>query len=48
MLIAPKAMSKGVEVLKPVMARDVFNSLGTGVIGTVVGSAAVKAKELIA
>ena len=37
MLIAAKAMSKGVEVLKPVMAGDGANSLGTCIMGTVAG-----------
>jgi Predicted cobalamin binding protein len=35
MLIAAKAMSKGVEVLKPVMAGDGSSSLGTCIMGTV-------------
>lgn len=47
MLIAAKAMSKGVEVLKPVMAGDVSNSLGTCIIGTVAGDLHDIGKNLV-
>ena len=48
MLIAAKAMSKGVEVLKSVMAGDVSNSLGTCIIGTVAGDLHDIGKNLVA
>ncbi|MEO1817055.1 MAG: corrinoid protein [Acetobacterium sp.] len=47
MLIAAKAMSKGVEVLKPVMSGDVSNSLGTCIIGTVAGDLHDIGKNLV-
>jgi len=37
MLIAAKAMAKGVEVLKPHLSSEASTSLGTCVIGTVEG-----------
>ena len=47
MLIAAKTMSKGVEVLKPVMAGDVSNSLGTCIMGTVAGDLHDIGKNLV-
>ncbi len=47
MLIAAKAMSKGVEVLKPLMAGDGSSSLGTCVIGTVAGDLHDIGKNLV-
>ena len=47
MLIAAKAMSKGVEVLKPLMAGDGSASLGTCVIGTVAGDLHDIGKNLV-
>ncbi|MDD3306898.1 MAG: corrinoid protein [Acetobacterium sp.] len=47
MLIAAKAMSKGVEVLKPLMAGDGSNSLGTCIIGTVAGDLHDIGKNLV-
>lgn len=47
MLIAAKAMSKGVEVLKPLMAGDGSTSLGTCVIGTVAGDLHDIGKNLV-
>lgn len=47
MLIAAKAMSKGVEVLKPVLAGDGAASLGTCVIGTVAGDLHDIGKNLV-
>jgi Predicted cobalamin binding protein len=47
MLIAAKAMSKGVEVLKPVMAGDTSNSLGTCIMGTVAGDLHDIGKNLV-
>ena len=47
MLIAAKAMSKGVEVLKPVMAGDNSNSLGTCIMGTVAGDLHDIGKNLV-
>jgi len=47
MLIAAKAMSKGVEVLKPLMAGDSTSSLGTCVIGTVAGDLHDIGKNLV-
>ncbi|AFA48310.1 corrinoid protein [Acetobacterium woodii] len=48
MLIAAKAMSKGVEVLKPLMAGEGSTSLGTCVIGTVAGDLHDIGKNLVA
>jgi len=48
MLIAAKAMAKGVEVLKPHLAGDVSSSLGTCVIGTVKGDLHDIGKNLVA
>ncbi len=48
MLIAAKAMSKGVEVLKPLMGGDGSASLGTCVIGTVAGDLHDIGKNLVA
>lgn len=48
MLIAAKAMSKGVEVLKPMLAGDGSNSLGTCIIGTVSGDLHDIGKNLVA
>lgn len=48
MLIAAKAMSKGVEVLKPHLAGEKSNSLGTCVIGTVKGDLHDIGKNLVA
>nr|WP_320024272.1 corrinoid protein [uncultured Acetobacterium sp.] len=47
MLIAAKAMSKGVEVLKPVMAGDNSSSLGTCIMGTVAGDLHDIGKNLV-
>ena len=47
MLIAAKAMSKGVEVLKPLMAGDGSTSLGTCIIGTVAGDLQDIGKNLV-
>ncbi|WP_373486041.1 corrinoid protein [Acetobacterium malicum] len=47
MLIAAKAMSKGVEVLKPLMAGDSASSLGTCIIGTVAGDLHDIGKNLV-
>ncbi|NTW70968.1 MAG: cobalamin-binding protein [Eubacteriaceae bacterium] len=47
MLIAAKAMAKGVEVLKPLMAGDSASSLGTCVIGTVAGDLHDIGKNLV-
>lgn len=47
MLIAAKAMSKGVEVLKPVMAGDGSSSLGTCIMGTVTGDLHDIGKNLV-
>ena len=47
MLIAAKAMSKGVEVLKPVMAGENSNSLGTCIMGTVAGDLHDIGKNLV-
>jgi len=47
MLIAAKAMSKGVEVLKPLLAGDGATSLGTCVIGTVAGDLHDIGKNLV-
>nr|WP_320024305.1 corrinoid protein [uncultured Acetobacterium sp.] len=47
MLIAAKAMAKGVEVLKPLMAGDGSTSLGTCIIGTVAGDLHDIGKNLV-
>lgn len=47
MLIAAKAMSKGVDVLKPLMAGDGSTSLGTCIIGTVAGDLHDIGKNLV-
>lgn len=47
MLIAAKAMSKGMEVLKPLMAGDTSNSLGTCIMGTVAGDLHDIGKNLV-
>ncbi|MFZ7120147.1 MAG: corrinoid protein [Eubacteriaceae bacterium] len=47
MLIAAKAMAKGVEVLKPHLAGDSANSLGTCIIGTVAGDLHDIGKNLV-
>ncbi|QSX09162.1 corrinoid protein [Alkalibacter rhizosphaerae] len=47
MLIAAKAMSKGVDVLKPLLAGDASTSLGTCVIGTVAGDLHDIGKNLV-
>lgn len=48
MLMAAKAMSKGVDVLKPLLAGDATSSLGTCVIGTVQGDLHDIGKNLVA
>jgi len=48
MLIAAKAMSKGVDVLKPLLAGDGSSSLGICVIGTVAGDLHDIGKNLVA
>lgn len=48
MLIAAKAMSKGVEVLKPSLAGEGSTSLGTCIIGTVQGDLHDIGKNLVA
>ncbi|BBO82861.1 corrinoid protein [Desulfosarcina ovata] len=48
MLMAAKAMSKGVEVLKPHMAGDSSTNLGTCIIGTVKGDLHDIGKNLVA
>jgi methanogenic corrinoid protein MtbC1 len=47
MLIAAKAMAKGVEVLKPLMADEKSTSLGTCIIGTVEGDLHDIGKNLV-
>ena len=47
MLMAAKAMSKGVEVLKPHMAGEASNNLGTCIIGTVKGDLHDIGKNLV-
>src|SRR5690554_2895009 len=47
MLISAKAMSKGVDVLKPLLAGDSSSSLGTCVIGTVAGDLHDIGKNLV-
>lgn len=48
MLIAAKAMAKGVEVLKPLLVGESTSSLGTCVIGTVSGDLHDIGKNLVA
>lgn len=48
MIIAAKTMKKGVEVLKPYLAKDAAASLGTAVIGTVQGDMHDIGKNLVA
>lgn len=48
MLMAAKAMSKGVDILKPLMTGDSTNSLGTCIIGTVAGDLHDIGKNLVA
>lgn len=48
MLMAAKAMSNGVEVLKPLLIKSGANSLGTCVIGTVEGDLHDIGKNLVA
>lgn len=48
MLIAAKAMAKGVEVLKPHLASEATSSLGTCIIGTVAGDLHDIGKNLVA
>ncbi len=48
MLMAAKAMAKGVDVLKPLMAGDATNNLGTCIIGTVAGDLHDIGKNLVA
>jgi methanogenic corrinoid protein MtbC1 len=48
MLIAAKAMSKGVEVLKPHLTNEAATSLGACVIGTVQGDLHDIGKNLVA
>jgi len=48
MLIAAKAMAKGVEVLKPHLAGDNSTALGTCIIGTVAGDLHDIGKNLVA
>lgn len=48
MLMAAKAMSKGVDVLKPLLAGESTSSLGTCVIGTVQGDLHDIGKNLVA
>ncbi|UWG96719.1 corrinoid protein [Dehalobacter sp. DCM] len=47
MLMAAKAMAKGVDVLKPLMSGDSSNSLGTCIIGTVAGDLHDIGKNLV-
>ncbi|MCM1566739.1 MAG: cobalamin-binding protein [Dehalobacter sp. 4CP] len=47
MLMAAKAMAKGVDVLKPLMAGDTSSSLGTCIIGTVAGDLHDIGKNLV-
>ncbi|WKY46784.1 corrinoid protein [Eubacteriaceae bacterium ES3] len=47
MLIAAKAMSKGVDVLKPIMAGENSTSLGTCIMGTVAGDLHDIGKNLV-
>jgi methanogenic corrinoid protein MtbC1 len=48
MLMAAKAMAKGVDVLRPLLAGDNTSSLGTCVIGTVAGDLHDIGKNLVA
>lgn len=48
MLISARTMKKGVEVLKPHLAKDEVNSLGTAIIGTVQGDMHDIGKNLVA
>ena len=48
MLISARTMKKGVEVLKPYLAKDAVNSLGTAIIGTVQGDMHDIGKNLVA
>ena len=48
MLMAAKAMSKGVEVLKPFLTSETSSSLGTCIIGTVEGDLHDIGKNLVA
>lgn len=48
MLMAAKAMSKGVDILKPLLAGESTSSLGTCVIGTVQGDLHDIGKNLVA
>ena len=48
MLISARTMKKGVEVLKPHLATDAVNSLGTAIIGTVQGDMHDIGKNLVA
>ena len=47
MLIAAKAMAKGVDVLRPLLAGDTSASLGTCIIGTVAGDLHDIGKNLV-
>jgi len=47
MLMAAKAMSKGVEILKPLLTGETISSLGTCVIGTVAGDLHDIGKNLV-
>ncbi len=47
MLIAAKTMSKGVDVLKPIIAGSGLNSLGTCIMGTVAGDLHDIGKNLV-
>ena len=48
MLISARTMKKGVEVLKPHLAKDAVNSLGTAIIGTVQGDMHDIGKNVVA
>ena len=48
MLISARTMKKGVEVLKPHLAKDAVNSLGTAISGTVQGDMHDIGKNLVA
>jgi methanogenic corrinoid protein MtbC1 len=48
MLMAAKAMAKGVEVLKPLLSEEASISLGTCIIGTVAGDLHDIGKNLVA
>lgn len=47
MLMAAKAMAKGVDILKPLLAGEASNSLGTCIIGTVAGDLHDIGKNLV-